>query len=359
MFKIYQKYLIQNFFTKFFYITFIFLSLVVILGMLEEISFFKDMEKNVFYPFALTLLNAPITLFEIFPFIFLLTTQFLFYDMIKSDELNVLKKNGLTNLQIIKIIFLLSMTIGIINVLVYYNLASSLKFYYTNIKNNFSNDNKYLAMVTNSGLWIKDEIDNKTLITNSNYIENNFLKETTINEFDSNFILIQTIQSKSIDIRDNNWIIYKPKITKNNITTDEYDQIIISTNFNVDKINNIFSNISTLNLSKLFNLKKEYDKVGYSTDEIMIHLLKLSSMPIFYGVLTVLSAIIMFNFTQQKSLLFHIMIGILMSVVIYYLNFIFNSLGSNGRIPIVVSIFFPLIIVSLFSIIGLVNINEK
>ena len=359
MFKIYQKYLIKNFFIKFFYITFIFLSLIIILGILEEISFFKNLEKNIFYPIMLTLLNAPITLFEIFPFIFLLTTQFVFYDMIKSEELNVLKKNGLTNLNIIKILFILSIIIGVINVLIYYNLASSLKFYYTNIKNNFSNDNKYLAMVTNSGLWIKDEINDKTLITNSNYIEKNFLKESTINEFDSNFILIQTIQSNNIDIKNNNWIIYKPKITKDNITTEDNDQIIISTNFNVDKINNIFSNISTLNLSKLFNLKKEFEEVGYSTDEIMIHLLKLSSMPIFYGVLTVLSSIIMFNFTQQKSLLFHVMIGILMSVMIYYLNFIFNSLGNNGRIPINVSIFFPLIIVSLFSIIGLVNINEK
>ncbi len=359
MFKIYQKYLIQNFFIKFFYITFIFLSLIIILGILEEISFFKDLEKNIIYPFMLTLLNAPITLFEIFPFIFLLTTQFVFYDMIKSEELNVLKKNGLTNLNIIKILFILSIIIGVINVLIYYNLASSLKFYYTNIKNSFSNDNKYLAMVTNSGLWIKDEINDKTLITNSNYIEKNFLKQSTINEFDSNFILIQTIQSDNIDIKDNDWIIYKPKITKDNITTEEIDQIIISTNFNVNKINNIFSNISTLNLSKLFNLKKEFEEVGYSTDEIMIHLLKLSSMPIFYGVLTVLSSIIMFNFTQQKSLLFHVMIGILMSVMIYYLNFIFNSLGNNGKIPINVSIFFPLIIVSLFSIIGLVNINEK
>ena len=359
MFKVYQKYLIQNFFIKFFYITLIFLSLIFILGILEEISFFKDLEKNIFYSITLTLLNAPITLFEIFPFIFLLTTQFVFYDMIKSEELNVLKKNGLTNLNIIKILFLLSIIIGVINVLIYYNLASSLKFYYTNIKNSFSNDNKYLAMVTNSGLWIKDEINDKTLITNSNYIEKNFLKETTINEFDSNFILIQTIQSNNIDIENNNWIVYKPKITKNNITTEDNDQIIISTNFNVNKINNIFSNISTLNLSKLFNLKKEFEEVGYSTDEIVIHLLKLSSMPIFYGVLTVLSSIIMFNFTQQKSLLFHIIIGIFMSVIIYYLNFIFNSLGNNGRIPINVSIFFPLIIVSLFSIIGLVNINEK
>ena len=35
------------------------------------------------------------------------------------------------------------------------------KFQYSNIKNSFSKDNKYLAMVTDSGLWIKDEISNK------------------------------------------------------------------------------------------------------------------------------------------------------------------------------------------------------
>ena len=82
-------------------------------------------------------------------------------------------------------------------------------------------------------------------------------------------------------------------------------------------------------------------------------------MPLFYGVLTILSAIIMFNFTRDKSLLFHIIIGILMSVLIYYMNFIFNSLGISGKIPIYLSIFFPLMVVSIISIIGLVNINEK
>ena len=85
MLKIYQKYLINNFLIKFFYISIIFFSLIIILSLLEEISFFKDLEINFLYPYFLTLLNAPITLFEIFPFIFLLTTQFLFYDLFKSD----------------------------------------------------------------------------------------------------------------------------------------------------------------------------------------------------------------------------------------------------------------------------------
>ena len=359
MLKIYQKYLINNFLIKFFYISIIFFSLIIILSLLEEISFFKDLEINFLYPYFLTLLNAPITLFEIFPFIFLLTTQFLFYDLFKSDELNLLKKNGLNNLKIVKILFFLSICIGIFNVLIFYNVSSLLKFQYSNIKNSFSKDNKYLAMVTDSGLWIKDEISNKKLIIKSTYVKGNFLSKTIINEFNNNFELLRTIQSNKIDIKTNDWIIYEPIITNKNISEKTDGSIILSTNFNEEKINNLFSNISTLNLIKLFNLKNEFDKLGYSSDEIEIHLLKLFTMPLFYGILTILSSIIMFTFSKDKSLLFHIVLGILMSVMIYYLSFIFSSLGTNGKLPVYLSIFFPLMIISLFSIIGLVNINEK
>ena len=91
MFKTYQKYIINNFISKFFLITLIFFSLIIIMGSLDEVSFTKDLDIHFLTPYFLTLLNAPITLFEIFPFIFLLTTQFLFYDLFKKDELNLLK----------------------------------------------------------------------------------------------------------------------------------------------------------------------------------------------------------------------------------------------------------------------------
>ena len=359
MFKIYQKYLITNFLNKFLQISLIFLALIFILGILEEINFFKDTDANFFYPYFLTLLNTPITLFEIFPFIFLLATQFFVYDLFKNDELNLLKKNGLDNMKIIKILFALSIAIGIFNVTIYYNMASKLKFYYSNIKNDFSDDNKYLAMVTDSGLWIKDEINDRTLIVKSNYIKDEFLSETIINEFDSEFQLLKTIQSKKVDISNDKWIIFNPIITIDNNTENIEGIMELSTNFNSEKINNLFSNISSFDIIKLFNLKKDYQRFGYSTDEINIHLLKLSTTPLFYGALTIFSIIIMFNFTKNRSLLFHIITGVLLSVSLYYINFIFSSLGNNGKIPVFVSIFFPLFIIFTISIIGLININEK
>ena len=359
MFKTYERYIIRSFTNKFITISLIFFSLILILSILEEISFFKDLNTNFFYPYLLTLLSAPITLFEIFPFIFLLVTQFLFYDLFKKEELNLLKSNGLSNLKIISILFITSIAIGIFTVLIYYNAASKLKFFYTDIKNTFSNDNKYLAVVTDSGLWLKDEINNSVLIVKANYIKENFLREVVINEFDKNFNLKNTIQSEKVNIKNNDWIISNPTITINNISKNQEYSINLQTNFNKEKISSLFSNISTLNLLELFDLKNDYEKLGYSSDEIVIHLLKLFSTPFFYGVLTVLSAIIMFNFKKDRSLFFHIILGILMSVIIYYINFMFSSLGNNGKIPVIASIFMPILFISIIATIGLIRVNEK
>ena len=56
-------------------------------------------------------------------------------------------------------------------------------------------------MVTQSGLWIKDEVDNKKLIINAELINDNIISKTIINEFDDNFDLIRIIQSEKIDIK--------------------------------------------------------------------------------------------------------------------------------------------------------------
>ena len=201
-------------------------------------------------------------------------------------------------------------------------------------------------MVTQSGLWIKDEINEKTLLIKSELIEENILSKTIINEFNDDFELIRTIQSQKIDISQNNWIIFNPIITKNNVSKKVENSIYLETNFDEKRINSLFSNISTLDILKLFTLIEDYKKIGYSPDDIFLHLLKLFTMPIFYGILTVLSAIIMFNLSNNKPLIFHIALGILMSVIIYYMNFVFSSLASNGRIPIIASIFFPMLILT-------------
>ena len=359
MFKIYQSYIYKKFLLKYFYFNVVFLTLVIILGILEEISFFKNFNTDLTYPIILTFLNAPNTLFEILPFIFLLSTQFLFFELINKDELSLLKRNGLENHKLIRNLFFLGVFVGVFNVLIFYNLSAVMKFQYSSIKNNFSNDNKYLAMVTESGLWIKDNINENNLIIKSEKINDNFLYEVIINEFNKNFELVRVIKSKKIDISSTNWIIYNPEIIINNVKDISNHKINLITNFDMVKINSFFSDVSTLDIFNLYNSKKDYERLGYSSDEISIHLLKLTIMPVYYGILIVIASILMIKIKKINSIIFNLLAGIMISVSIYYLTFIFNAMGNSGKIPVEMSVFFPVLILTIISLIGIVRINER
>jgi len=360
MFKIYNKYIFKKFLIKYLNLNLIFFCLIIIMGVLEELSFFNNLETSSLMPYFLTLLNAPSTLFEIFPFIFLLSIQFLFFDLSRNDELNLLKKNGLKNTLIIKNLFFVVILVGIFNIAIFYNFASILKFHYSNIKNKLSDDNKYLAIVLKSGLWIKDEVNGKKFIIKSKQFNDKTLSNVVISEFDKNFKLIKVITSEKVDIENNLWIVYEPQITLlNNKKITLNSELKIFTNFNHEKINILFTNISNFNLIKLLNLKSNYNELGYSTVEINLHLLKIISLPLFYGAITILASIIMLNFMIKKSFLIQVILGILTSIFIYYLSFLFSTLGANERIPIQLSVFFPIFFIFILSVIGLININEK
>ena len=150
-----------------------------------------------------------------------------------------------------------------------------MKNIYLEIKNNYSSDNKYLAVITNNGLWIKDFIGQEIRIINASKIDQNFLVDVIISEFDKNFVLNRNIKSDKIDIKKNEWAIYNPKIYTNNDTeTKEFIQI--KSNFNYQRIQNLFSNLSSLSLIELIELRNNYKQINYSTTEIDLQLQKLS-----------------------------------------------------------------------------------
>ena len=55
----------------------------------------------------------------------------------------------------------------------------------------------------------------------------------------------------------------------------------------------------------------------------------------------------------------NLFIGIFFSVLVYYLSHFSSLLGENDRLPLILSIWFPVIILLSLSIIGIIKLNEK
>ena len=143
--KTYTKFLINVFNISFFRVFTIFFIIIFILNILEQIEFFKDFNLNFFYLIFLSFLNTPSIIFEILPFIFLISTQVFFLYFIDNDELAIFKYSGLDNIKIIKILSVYSFILGFILIIFFYNISSVLKNSFLSIKNNYTNDAKYLS----------------------------------------------------------------------------------------------------------------------------------------------------------------------------------------------------------------------
>ncbi len=357
--KIYQKYLIKEFTLIVFKITFIFLILGLIMGLLEEINFFSDFEVEYFFPIYLVLLNVPSLIYEVFPFIFLISSQFLFLKLIDNGELNTFKNNGLDNFKILKLITLSSLFIGFFIVIIFYNFSAILKFEYLDVKKNFTKDNKYLATITENGLWIKDEIDDQINFINAKKFTINTLSDVDIIQLNKDFEFQNNIKAENVDIQQNNWSLYSVQIIDKNNSIKNEHAINFQSNFDYEEINNLFSNLASLTIWNLLELKKNYISINYSTTEIDYHIQRIVAYPFFITIITALSAILMLNLNIQKPKFFFIILGILMSVIIYYINFFFGTMGKNEKIPLLVSIWTPIVTLSIISLIGIIRINEK
>ena len=356
--KTYIKFLSKIFLNSFFYVSLIMFSLIFILNLLSELDFFKDIKVDSFFPIYLSLLNSPTFIFEMFPFIFLISTQLFFITLFNNNQLSIFKYSGLKNSNILLIISLVSFFLGVLIITFFYSFSSSLKNFYLDLKTNYTKDGKYLAVITKNGLWIKDVIDNKILIINSVKIDKNYLIDAYISEFNNNFEIKRNIVSPKIDISSKNWVIYNAEVFDKN-KKKKLKTLEINTNFNYLIIQNLFSNLSSLSILELLQLRKNYKSLNYSIIEIDIQLLKLISFPIYFVLMTILSSVIMLSTKKLKSSILKISIGLFFSVVIYYLFNFFNVLGKTEKMNIFSSVLVPIILLSVINSIIIRKFNEK
>ena len=356
--KTHVQFLIKNYLSSLLNVFFVFFCLIFVLNLLTELEFFKKSDVSTYFPLYLSLINTPIFIFEMFPFIFLISAQFFFANLINSNEINIFKYSGLKNSKIFSILTFTTFFLGILIVAIFYNLSSNLKNLYLGLKSNHTEDNKYLAVITNNGLWIKDIYNEKTLLINASLINQNELLDAYISEFDKDYEIIRNIISKKIDIKNKEWIIKNAEIYIQN-NKEIISELRFNTNFDYELIQNLFSNMSSLSFLELIEMRKNYKKLNYSLTEIDLQLLKLISFPFYFSLMFIFSGIIMMNTRNFKNKILKITIGLFLAVIIYYINNFFFILGTSEKIGAITSIFIPLLFFALINLIFIRNLNAK
>ena len=104
--KVYIKFISSIFFKSLFFVLLIMSSLVFILNLLNELEFFK--EEKLTLALLFLSVNSPALIFEMFPFIMLITIQLFFIKIFENKEIDIFKYSGLKNSNILFVLCSLS-----------------------------------------------------------------------------------------------------------------------------------------------------------------------------------------------------------------------------------------------------------
>ena len=359
--KQYENYLTKLFLKNILIILIVFVFLSFFLNIFEEIKYFENKENEIYYPIVLTFLNIPSIIFEILPFIFLLGVMFFFISLYDREEIELLRSNGIDNLRITTIISVVSLIVGIILIVIYYSFSANLKSLYLNIKYKYSDSGDHLAVVNQDGLWIKEinKSNDKIYIVNAKTYKINILENLKIIELDKNYKLINTIVAKKANINQKTWLLNDVKIYSNIKKTENLKNYKYLSSYDSEIISNLYSNLNSLNIFQLIKLRDNYKSIGYSATEVKLHLNKIYSLPFYLTLTTIIGSLLMFRLNFIKSKFFLVVVGVLVSVIFYYINYFSILFGKNETLPVQASIWLPQIIIFLICALGLTKLNEN
>ena len=360
--KIILNYIIKNFLKTFFISVLIFYSFGLILNLFQEIEFFKDLEVSFITPLIVTSIFVPGIIIQLLPFIIFISSMWFMLKIRNNKDLLTLKVYGYSNIKIFCILAFTSFVLGWLVLIIINPISSSLTKFYEKTKSNYSKDVEHLASFNNNGIWIKEPYENGQRIITAEELDGSNLINVTIFHLNSNFRIVEKIKSDKVNISNKEWVIKNAKFLKeedNLFEKNDLENLKINSEYDYEKITSLFKNFETISFLDLTLNYNELIKFGYN-DIVLKQILNLHlSLPFFLLMMTGLASIFSMNTLKNSSNLSYIILGLIVSVLTFYFKDLSLALGKTDRIPIILSIWAPVIILSFFTLIGIVQINEK
>jgi lipopolysaccharide export system permease protein len=364
MLKSINKYIINEYIKSLFVVIAVMLSIILLINLLDEFNFFKSKKDLKFIFFLIfTVLKIPNVLINLFPFIVLFAGIVFYLKIYNHNEVISLRVMGYSNIQIILIPALTSFVIGYVIVFLIVPFSSSMLRYYEELRSEY-NETKNLVFVNETGIWILDKNEKEKNIIRIEKINKDFsvVSQITIYNYDASNNFIRRIDATEGIINDKNWLLNKVNIisiNKKNNKDNYLNNYNYTSNVNISELKNVYKNTET---TSLLDINKEMlilEDKGYSTIDLRIRYQKLISFPIYLLAMSILSGLMIINLGKTSNYLKYGSYGVIISIIIYFLNDLSITIAKSGIISVDFSVWIPIFLIILINLVGITQVNAK
>ena len=291
----------------------------------------------------MTFQNIPILIDTLLLYSILFGSVLCFIELRKTQEIMILKVNGLSPWQIIIMLSIIPILISIFSLFLLSPIKSiSSKYFQINYEKIYGSSENLLTISSN-GLWLRDISENSTLIIKGDIIELD--KGKIINPtifIENSQSLFDRIKADFIILKDGFWYLnkykysnekevqYKPKLIKSSLTKN--DLSISSNNL---------KNLSIFEINAYINI---LEKTGLPSKKLKLYFYKMLAQPLGFIAMTILSYSLIFGWFSKTPQIKMIAFTICAGLIYFFIQKLFTILGSAGQLPVFIATCFPEII---------------
>ena len=364
MIKSINRYIINEYIKSLFVVIAVMLSIIFLINLLDEFNFFKSKKDLKFIFFIIfTILKIPNVLINLFPFIVLFAGIVFYLKIYNHNEVISLRVMGYSNIQIILIPALTSFFIGYLIVFLITPFASSMLKYYEELRSEY-NETKNLVFVNETGIWILDKNEKEKNIIRIEKINKDFsvINQVTIYNYDAYNNFIKRFDAEEGFIKDRIWQLNKVHVitvNKKNNRENYLNNYSYVSGVNINELKNVYKNTDTVSLLDINKEMLILENKGYSTIDLRIRYQKLISFPIYLLAMSILSGLMIINLGKTSNYLKYGSYGVLISIIIYFLNDLSITIAKSGIISVDFSVWIPIFLIILINLVGITQVNAK
>ncbi|MER2508531.1 LPS export ABC transporter permease LptG [Amaricoccus sp.] len=321
---------------------------VVLFGSVENLRRFGDTAAGGADVMRITLLQAPETLYQIFPLVLMLASLVTFLRFARTSELVVMRASGVSALRLIRVpvgaaVILGAIFVAVVNPFVAATIKRGLA-----LEDEFRGDGASQLSFSADGVWLRQaDPDGQSVIqaarTNA---DGTVLSRVRVYRFDRDGTIYTRIDAPAARLTPGAWLI--EQATQWDLDADgrfervsQAKRITLPTALTSDQILDSFAPPEVVGFWHLGGFISQMEESGFSGQRHRLFLQSELAKPALFAAMVLIGAAFALRPTRFGQTGVMILLAVMAGFALYFLKDFSETLGARGQIPLLVAAWTP------------------
>ena len=345
-----DRYFARRFLQSFLLIGGVFMTLILLVDLIEQIRKFESVEISFGQLLQLVVLNAPEAINEILPLLMILSTVVLFVGLARSSELVVTRATGRSGVRALLAPLLMAAAIGILAVTTLNPIVAATSNRYQQLSDTYRTGQPAALSLSGEGLWLRQGGQRgQSVIHAKGYggAAPVTLYDVTILTYARDGGPVRRILADRAQLDGQEWRLTNAKVwplaagLNPEASAANHDDLRIPTTLTQERIRDSLGRRSGISVYDLPQTIRDLRSAGFSTRRHEVWYQVELSRPIFLMAMVLVGAAFTMRHTRFGGTGMAVLLAVLLGFGLYFIRGFAQAMGENGQIPVAMAAWAP------------------